>query len=286
MLCGQPLHPSLATLAWVAMKLTVSTLACPNWSLDEVIEAVCAAAVHGIDFRGLGDEIDITRLPQFNQQLPQTLAKLGAHKLQVPCLNSSITLVTPAAQRWQMMLEEAQRTASLAEKTHTRFLRLFGGGVLKELSRDEALILAQRHLRQIIKICSAYGCVPLLETHDDWSTSSAVLQLLHEFNPADVGVLWDIEHPFRKGESPADTWNALKRFIRHVHVKDSVRIDGKNSPRLLGEGELPLNQCHQILKDSGYDGWICLETEKRWHAEAPEPQQSIPQFAQFMKGLG
>jgi sugar phosphate isomerase/epimerase len=267
------------------MKLTVSTLACPKWSLDQIIDSVAAAGIEGIDFRGVGDEIDITKLPAFNEGLKETLRKLRAKNLQMPCLNSSITLVTPAPQRWQMMLQEAQRTASLAEKTHTRYVRLFGGGVPKEISREQGLILAQRHLRQIIKICSTYGCTPLLETHDDWSTSAQVLGLIHEFDPNDVGVLWDIEHPFRKGEAPADTYAALKRFIRHVHVKDSVRIEGKNSPRLLGEGELPLKQCYALLTGDGYDGWLCLETEKRWHAEGPEPEQSIPQFAQYIKSL-
>jgi sugar phosphate isomerase/epimerase len=268
------------------MKLTVSTLACPNWPLDQIVACVSAAGIEGIDFRGLGSEIDITRLPQFNEFLDETLSTLRERRLQVPCLNSSITLVTAAPQRWQMMLDEAQRTASLAEKMNTRLLRLFGGGVPKEISRDEALVLARRHLRQIIKICSRYGCMPLLETHDDWAMSGEALELLHEFDPAEVGVLWDIEHPYRRGEAPGDTWAALRRYIRHIHVKDSVRIEGRNRPRLLGTGDLPIKACHSILKSSGFEGWICLETEKRWHAEAPEPEQSIPQFAQFMRQLG
>ncbi|HMB94656.1 MAG TPA: hypothetical protein VKK61_01320, partial [Tepidisphaeraceae bacterium] len=52
--------------------------------------------------------------------------------------------------------------------------------------------------------------------------------------------------------------------------------------KLLGDGDLPLKQSCIALREGGYDGWICLETEKRWQAEAPEPQVSIPQFAQFM----
>jgi sugar phosphate isomerase/epimerase len=267
------------------MNLTISTLVCPKWTLAQIIDAVSSVGIRGIDFRGIGDEIDITKLPQFTEHLDQTLAQLRAKQIEMPCLNTSITLVTLAPERWQMMLEEAQRTARLAERSHTKYLRVFGGAVPKEISRAEAIVLATRHLRQIIKVCAGFGCIPLLETHDDWSTSSQVLELLHEFDPAEAGALWDIEHPYRKGEAPSDTFNAMKRFIRHVHVKDSIRIEGKNSPRLLGQGELPLKQCLTILRDGGYDGWLCLETEKRWHAEGPEPEQSIPQFAQYIKQL-
>jgi sugar phosphate isomerase/epimerase len=267
------------------MKLTISTLVCPKWTLPQICETAAANGIEGLDFRGLGDEIDITKLPHFNEGLTETLAMLKLHNLQMPCLNTSISLVTPAPERWQMMLEEAQRNASLAEKTRTRYLRVFGGAPPKEMSRDEAASLAQRHARQLIKICAGYGCMPVVETHDAWTFSSQLLELLHEFDPDEIGILWDVEHPYRSGEKPIDSFNGMKRFIRHVHFKDSVRIDNKNSPRLLGEGELPLKEFVQILRDGGYDGWICLETEKRWHAEAPEPEVSIPQFAQFMRNI-
>jgi sugar phosphate isomerase/epimerase len=142
--------------------------------------------------------------------------------------------------------------------------------------------MAQRRLRQLVKIAHQSGAQVLLETHDDWATSQQVLELVHEFDPAEAGILWDIEHPYRRGEAPVDTVNALRRYIKHVHVKDSVRAEAKSRPRLLGEGDLPIADCIRALREIGYDGWLCLETEKRWHAEAPEPEVSVPQFGQFM----
>lgn len=267
------------------MKLAISTLVCPQWTLRQIVEAACSNGIGGIDFRGLGSEIDVTRLPDFNEGLIETLSMLKMRQLQMPCLNTSVTLLTPASARWEMMLEEALRTARLAEKTQTPFMRIFGGAVPKDMTRGQALNLAQRHLRQLLKICSGFGCMPLLETHDDWATSSEVLEMIHEFDPAQVGVLWDVEHSWRGGEQPSETFAGIRRYLRHVHFKDSVRIAGRNSPRLLGEGELPLRQCYAVLRDGGYDGWICLETEKRWHEEAPDPSVSIPQFAAFMRSL-
>jgi sugar phosphate isomerase/epimerase len=152
------------------------------------------------------------------------------------------------------------------------------------MTRDEAIILARRHLRQLAKICASHGCKVLLETHDDWSTSREVLQVVGEFLPDEVGVLWDVEQTVRHGEAPEETVKFLRPFLQHVHIKDSLRVDGKNVPRLLGEGDLPLTDVVQALRRTEYDGWICLETEKRWHPqEAPEPEESLPQFVQFMK---
>jgi sugar phosphate isomerase/epimerase len=268
------------------MNLTVSTLACPDWSLAQIIDACAAADVGGIDFRGLGVEIDVTRLPEFNEDLEPTLAQLRTHNLTIPCFNTSVTLICPSAQRWQEMLDEAHRYATLAGKTHTPFLRIFGGAVPKHVSHDEGLAMAARHLRQIVKICKPHHTQPLVETHDDWSTSSAARNLLHEFDPSDAALLWDVESTYRAGETPRDTAESLRRHIRHIHLKDSLRASGNIVPKLLGEGDVPLADVFTALRGIGYDGWICLETEKRWHPEvAPAPEVSIPHFARFMKSM-
>ena len=79
---------------------------------------------------------------------------------------------------------------------------------------------------------------------------------------------------------------ALRRYVRHVHFKDSVRDGEKYIPKLLGEGDLPLGDAVRALKGVGYEGWVCLETERRWHPEiAPAPEVSLPHFSRFMKAM-
>lgn len=263
------------------MKLAISTLSCPAWDLDQIIDRCAAAGINGIDFRGIATEIDITQMPAFNAELPATLEKLRLRNLAMPCLNTSITLVTPATERWQMMLDEAARYASLAHKTATPFLRVFGGAVPKEMTRDEARSLAQRHARQLVKICRPHHCQILLEVHDAWSTSQGAMELVHEFVPDEFGILWDIEHSCRQGEAPLDTAKGLAKYIRHVHWKDHT-LGEKHVGTLIGEGVLPLKKCVAALKAISYDAWITLETEKRWQPGCPEPEESIPQFAQWM----
>jgi sugar phosphate isomerase/epimerase len=266
------------------MKLAISTLVCPAWSLDQIIANCASYGVDGIDFRGIREEIDITKLPEFNEKIDETIGMLRASELKMPCLNTSITLVAPA-DRWQQMLDECQRSANLAAKTGTNFLRIFGGGVPKDMTRDEARAMAQRRLRQLVKICHGTPCRPILETHDDWTKSQDVLELLHEFSPEEAGVLWDIEHTYRHGEAPIDTASQLRRYIEHVHVKDSVRRDGKNAQKLMGDGDIPVRDAVHALREMGYDGWYSLETEKRWHPDAPDPELSVPHFVKYMKVL-
>jgi sugar phosphate isomerase/epimerase len=174
----------------------------------------------------------------------------------------------------------------LAGKTGTQFLRVFGGGIPAAMQREDARKIACDHLEELIKICKPHGCKPLVETHDSWILSEHVLQLVGGFDPSETGVLWDLEHPWRNGEAPLDTAKALSNRVEHIHIKDTVRRDGKSVPLLLGEGEVPLTDCLAALASIKYTGWICLETEKRWHREGPEPEQSVPQFAEYMRVHG
>jgi sugar phosphate isomerase/epimerase len=265
------------------VKLTVSTLACPDWPLEQIISVARDHGIDGIDFRGIGPEIDITKLLAFTVKLDQTLALLRAANISMPCLNTSVTLLAPAGERWEAMIEECHRYAKLAARAHAPLLRIFGGSIPAGWSRSEALLMARRRLRQIVKICRPSNCRPLIETHDDWRSSAEVLELLEGVDAAEAGVLWDVDHSYRRGEPPSQTARGLGNFLAHVHIKDSVRVGERSVPKLLGEGELPVKDFLATLRETRYSGWICLETEKRWHADAPDPGQSIPQFAAYMR---
>lgn len=265
------------------VKFTVSTLCCPQWPLDRIANVLAANGIEGVDFRGLGEEIDITKLLAFTIHLENTRALLADANLAVPCFCTSVTLLSPSPDRWDGMLEEFHRYARLAAQTRTPFIRVFGGKAPKGVDAKDALLIARRRLHQLVKISQPCNCKPLVETHDDWSTARRAMELVGEMDASDVGVLWDVEHPFRHGEMPKQTVEQLGKYLVHVHLKDSVRVGDRNVPKLLGQGELPLDECLDALEQAGFDGWLCLETEKRWHADAPEPQESIPQFAAFLR---
>jgi sugar phosphate isomerase/epimerase len=51
---------------------------------------------------------------------------------------------------------------------------------------------------------------------------------------------------------------------------------------LPGAGQLPLAESITLLKQSGYNGWLQCEHEKRWHPELLEPEVVFPAFSQWI----
>ncbi len=124
----------------------------------------------------------------------------------------------------------------------------------------------------------------LLETHDDFSTSQQILELLGDAEIENLGILWDVLHPYRHGEAFAETFKALGPRIGHVHVKDSAHFskDGFDLT-LVGEGRLPIGEAVELLQNGGYQGYLSLEWEKAWHPEIPDAEVAFPHYVEAMK---
>jgi len=95
--------------------------------------------------------------------------------------------------------------------------------------------------------------------------------------------IWDVHHPYRLGESPVDVVRALGTRIHLVHVKDARRSGDDWELVPLGEGEVPVREGLAALAAAGYDGWLTVEWEKRWHPELAEPELALPREAETLR---
>ena len=111
-----------------------------------------------------------------------------------------------------------------------------------------------------------------------------LLDVIQAVRHPQVGVLWDVHHPFRFFSEPlADTYEKLKDRIRHVHLKNSVATDGGVRYTLMSHGDVPVVEVLRLLASGGYDGWIAFEWEKRWHPEIEEPEVALPDFIRVLR---
>jgi sugar phosphate isomerase/epimerase len=97
--------------------------------------------------------------------------------------------------------------------------------------------------------------------------------------------VWDSHHPHRMGERPAEIYQNIGRRTLLAQVKDARRADAREDGWqlvLLGEGEVPVREMLRLLAAGGYEGWISVEWEKRWHPEIEDPQVALPQHLKLL----
>ncbi|MFW5856153.1 MAG: sugar phosphate isomerase/epimerase family protein [Bacillota bacterium] len=271
------------------MKLAFTTLGCPDWDLETIINNAAKYGYDGVDFRGYQGEMDIYRLSEFSSNSQDTYARFKDAGLEVPCFSSSVRFYSEDKKQVNNFCEEIKHYTELCHIFKADYIRIFGGKIKEERSRKDAIEMARENLFKLVQPLENTEIKLLVETHDDWVDSNYLLEVIKEFNRENVGVLWDIHHPYRYAdESPATTWSIFGDRIEYTHWKDSYLLDKSTSDNqlcLMGEGDLPLKEFYQVLKDNNYNGYLTLEWEKKWHPEIAEPEVAFPQYVDYMKKL-
>ncbi len=269
------------------MKLAYSSLACPGWTVEEAADAVARYGFDGIEWR-LADGEPIT--PQTSASVVRRVIEAThARGLSVPALDSSCRLVHADAAGRSAAVREGEFMVDLAIKLGAPAVRVFGGPLPDGVSLSEALAPAAEVLSGIARYAAAHDIQILLETHDlAWSRSANAVALTATAEVPSVGILYDVLHPCRMGETVEQTLSTLGRHVELVHVKDGHRPpDGSEVWPLcaLGEGDVPLDRILATLRAQGYDGWYTFEWEKRWHPELAEPEIALPAGVAFVRAL-
>ena len=267
------------------MKIACTTLACPDWDLDTILKRFKEYGYDGVDFRGLGDEMEVWRLEAFTTGADETARKIAESGLEVSAFSSGARMFNATEEDKQKSLEEVRQYARLCRRFGAPMIRVFGGA-LGQTPREQAIEAAVETLAEMARAAGPEVKLAV-ETHDDWTCSEPLAQVLRQVDAPNVGALWDLHHPFRMcGESPRQTYENIGTFTIATHLKDSRPVgEGKYEYCLGGEGDVPLGEMVSLLAEGGYDGYLTLEWEKKWHPELAGPEVALPAYARYMKSL-
>ena len=261
-------------------RIAFSTLAFPDVPLAAAVSAGRRWGYSGVELRLIdGELIDPAMSAERRAQVRRTLTAAG---LPVVAVDSSIRLTgtDPGP--------DLRRFLQLASDWDAPLVRVFGGDLDPPPARQDRLRAAARVLEQAVPLAARLGVAIGVETHDAFSGSSAVAELLALLSadevPSDlVGAVWDSHHPHRMGETPAEVYANLGSRLLLAQVKDACRTpDGEWRLVLLGAGEVPVREMLGLLTAGGYPHWISVEWEKRWHPEIEDPEVALPQHLDLL----
>lgn len=267
------------------LRLSFSTLGCPDWSFDQIIEFAKLHAYTGIEVRGIQREMDLPKCQVFtSQQVANTLAKMEQAGLQFVDLGSSAALHMAGAAERSKSLDEARRFIDLAQQINCPYVRVFPNNFPKEQEKQQTIELIIAGLNELASHARGSKVTVLMETHGDLVHSDDILNIMQSTVTRHTGIIWDITNMWTvTKESPEEAYQKLKKFIRHTHIKDAQLVDGKPQYTLLGKGEVPIFDAIELLRNDGYKGYYSFEWEKLWHPEIAEPEVAFADYAAVMK---
>ncbi|MDW8308897.1 MAG: DUF2264 domain-containing protein [Verrucomicrobiales bacterium] len=260
-----------------ALQWGFSTIGWPEATLPEALALAREFQIRAVELRSLEGTVDLPRLFAERGWTPERVAELNArHGTRLVVAGASFKLTSRS---------EAERAEFLAfcewaNALEIPFVRAFGGGKWGEPFSDADYETAASNVewwREQRRV-RGWRIELLLETHDGFSGSAPCLELNRRLAEP-VLLLWDSHHTWRLGgEAPAETWERLGPWVRHVHIKDSVDRPSARHPYtyvLPGEGQMPLAETVAVLREAGFAGCVSLEWERLWHPYLPPLREAL-----------
>jgi len=268
------------------MKLSFSTLGCPDWSFGDMFSTAADLGYNGIEIRGVADEIYAPKIAAFSpDELPKTQEILRRTNLTFPILTSGAYL----SQNENLTAAEfeVKDYVLLASRMGIPYVRVIGEKDPFSQGVPDTETVAQKYA-QLCDFAAGYGVDLLIETNGYLADTAAMADLMERTARPNMGVIWDVHHTVRFfGETPAESVSRIGRYIKHVHIKDSVRgRNGKITYMLTGYGDIPVEEAVKELTGIGYEGFLSYEWVKRWSRELAEPGVAFHQYISYMKSLG
>ena len=265
------------------MKLSFSTLGCPDWSLGKIVENAKLYGFEGVELRGVARELDIRKVSDFNDENIEQTRKLFSNAgINIVSVDSSASFSHRDADKLEASVNEAKDYIELASKLNAPLVRVFGGFVAEGVTLDAGMRQLADNLAMLGDFAEKRNVIVALETHDSFLTGKIVSEVMKMADNQAVGVVWDISNCFWTGEPIEQSAELLMPYVKLVHVKDTV-FDGKEAKlRFIGEGDIPNRKALQLLANQGYDGFLSYEWEKVWQPDIAEPEQAFPQYIEKM----
>lgn len=270
------------------LPIAVSTLGCPKWNWNTIVQNASQWGFAALELRGIQDQMDLPKCGEFiGTRLKGTRRDLSAMGLKISDLGASAQMHEPDPAKRAVHMDEARRFIDLAHLLHAPYVRVFPNQFVPGEDKRITFDRISSGLHELGEYAKGGGVTVIVESHGEFRRAEDLTAILDGAKSKNVAFLWDAHHTCVEGEKPADTFERLGRLTRHTHLKDSVPEPGKTKEDrhyvLTGTGEIPVKEAVRVLANHGYKGYYCFEWEKRWHPEIDEPEVAFPHYAKTMR---
>jgi len=269
------------------IPIAFSTLGCPAWDWQKILDFAHQHGFSSIELRGLKGKMDLPSDPQFAaDRIEQDKKDLHTAGLRIACVSSSAQLYVEDPSKREKELADARRFIDLAGTLGAPYVRVFGGKAENDKNPapdDATKKRVAAGLRELGTYAAPHNVTVIIESHDHFTSSATLKDVLSAADSEHVGLLWDAHHTFAtSNEEPESTVKQLGRWIRHTHLKDSVGTGEDRKYVLTGRGTVPIQRQIAALRSIDYKGFYCFEWEKVWHPDLTDPEIAIADYARVV----
>ena len=207
-------------------KLSFTTLGCPDWSFEKILDEGQRMGFTGIEVRGIERVMRADKIPYFSpENAEKTKAALQDKGLALVGFGTSVCFHDD--ENFENALEEGRLAIDVCVRMGIPGIRVFGDFIVGDL--DTTVEKVAKGLRVLCEYARGKSVNILMEIHGNFDRLETVMPVVEKMKDCpEFGILWDIEHSYKVYE---DNWRVfyegIKPWVRHTHFKDVKKVDGK-----------------------------------------------------------
>jgi sugar phosphate isomerase/epimerase len=265
--------------------LAFSTLACPEWDAETVVDRAVSIGFGGVEWRGGPD--GTVRTDWTARQRLRLRDRLGRAGIASVAVTAYSNLISGDPEIRRASVDAIAAHAELASNLGAPTVRVFLGVRDDDASPDELAIRAVAALEAALAASARWHVDLSIEPHDDHVRSETVLPILDAIGDPAVGVVWDIANAWSAGEDPAVGLRAYEGRIKYVQVKDGTGSGATWRLCGLGAGEVPLIDALAGLAQAASPRGaaippVSVEWERAWHPELAPAGVALPATREWL----
>jgi sugar phosphate isomerase/epimerase len=228
--------------------------------------AVLASQV-GLDAIDLSVLLVRNRTPVYLEKLRDELVQTG---MPVTMVTSYQDFTHPDRIQRERELAYCIGDIAMASQLNAAYLRITAGQSHEqpnELNEDETLDTVADYFYKAKKWADQFGVKLVYENHskpgawlhpDYLFDTVRFLRLAEKLKNSGIRINFDTANTFAYGDDPIPVFKKVLPLVETIHVSD---VAAKNSLQFttIGTGVAPVEEILLIARNSGFNGWLCIE---------------------------
>jgi sugar phosphate isomerase/epimerase len=263
------------------LKPAYSTVACPEWTLEQAAKAAGEWGWAGLELRTFGSGATQFACEPFLTATEKTRRILAAAGVAPLCLATSVRvdekIYPPAIGRvitdMERSVRQAKRAVDLAAQIECPFVRVFGFEASERGGRKSAIERIAWRLSMALDHCRNTGVRLVLENGGSFCTATDLMEIMDKVDHPLLGAAYSMPVAHAAGENAVGGINVLGERLLIAKIRDIER--GRPCP--LGLGGVPCGEFVRSLASAGFDGPLVYEWDRAWLEGLDAPERVLPE---------
>lgn len=253
------------------MKPAFSTVACPEWTLDQVAHHAEMWGFLGVELRTLGNGSSTLACDPALTSTLKTRTMFRRAGVSICSLATGVRFdhpITPPLLGQlldnEQSVREGKSAVDLAVQLECPLVRVFGFELNGHERRASAITRIAERLGKVADHCRNSGVRLVLENGGSFSRSADIAEIIDKVGSPLLAASFSPAVAATRGESPEAGLNVLGDRLLIAKFKDFRA----GLPCALGEGDLHTRDAAMALAKGGFRGWGVYEYDRLWFREA------------------